>query len=195
MPPFFSDEELIRKTKEGDKAAFKELFLRHNEKILGYLYRYVGDYQKAEEITIDTFLDVYKRLADYKEQGKFLSWVYKIATNYAKMEFRRKKRVREISFDTPFGESQESSLGDILSDSKTRPDYEVIEKELYAIIEEIIQQLDEKYRSVLLLCDMQGMSYEEAAFILKCNKMTVGTRLRRAKKLLHQALKERGYNI
>ena len=59
--PYFTDEELIEKAQKGDKEAYKKLFNRYSGKILNYLHRYMGDYQRAEEITIDTFLDIYNR--------------------------------------------------------------------------------------------------------------------------------------
>jgi len=192
--PYFKDEELIEKAKKRDKEAYKALFERYNGKILNYLYRYMGDYHKAEEVTIDTFLDVYNRLPDYKEEGKFLSWVYKIAINFAKKEFRKRK-AKEISLDSPISETKNVTIGDFLGDNKLRPDNALIKDELSKVIEKIMASLDEKYRNVLLLCDMQEMSYEEAALALKCSKITVGTRLNRARKMLHEALKKKGYDL
>ena len=192
--PHFSDRDLIQRAKEGDKEAYKELFNKYNGKILSYLARYIGDYQKAEDVTIETFLDVYKRLPDYEEKGKFLPWVYMIATNFAKKEFRKRK-IKEVSLDKPISGESGATFGDLSGDDKFRPDHKVIKDELEMIIEQIISKFDKKYRSVLLLCDIQELSYEETAYIMKCSKLTVGTRLNRARKMLHEALKKRGYNV
>jgi len=193
--PQNKDDELIAKAKDGNKEAFKELFDRHNTKILSYLYRFVGDYQKAEDITLETFLEVYNRLPYYRPEGKFLPWIYKIATNFARKGFRGKKKAKEVSFDKPVGDEQKTSLGELLADNKLRPDNEVITNELRNLIEESMAKLDEIYRSVLLICDVQGLSYDEASYILKCSKMTVGVRLFRARKLLSDILKRKGYSV
>jgi len=191
---YFTDEELIIKAQKGDKEAYKTLFDKYSNKVMSYLYRYVGDYQIAEDVTIETFLDVYKRLPAYKEEGKFLSWVYKIATNFARKEFRKRK-VKEVSLDKEVSGESGVTFGDLTADQKARPDQEVIANELGGIIEEVIAKLDEKYKGVLVLCDVQGLSYEEAGKVLKCSKMTVGTRLNRARKLFYEALRRSGYKF
>ena len=190
-----SDKELIQKAKKGDQNAYKELFDKHSGKILSYLYRYIGDYQKAEDVTIETFLDVYKRLPAYREEGKFLSWVYRIAINYAKKEFRRNKKIKHISLDKPITDDKGGTLGDLLGDERLRPDSEIIGKEFSELVEKIIAELDGKYKDVLLLCDVQGVSYEEAARVLKCSKINVGTRLNRARTMLYDTLRQHGYDL
>src|SRR3989338_963708 len=104
------DEELIRQAKNGDKESYKKLFDKYSGKVLSYLHRYMGDYQKAEDVMVETFLDVYERLSSYREEGKFLSWVYKIATNFAKKEFRRKKKAKETSLDEPISDAVTTSI-------------------------------------------------------------------------------------
>ena len=89
------DQELIIKAKAGDKQAFTELFNRYRKKILSYLYRCTGDYQLAEDVTIDTFLNAYTSLARYKEMGQFSSWLYRIATNRVRDELRKRGRHKE----------------------------------------------------------------------------------------------------
>lgn len=189
---YLPEKEVIAKAKKGDKEAFKKLFEKHHGKILSYIYRYVGDYQKAEDITIETFLDVYRRLPDYTEEGKFLSWVYKIAVNFAKKKFRKKKTT-EVSLDQPVDDKGKIDLGGLLSDGKLRPDYEAVKSELAGLIEECIAKLDKKYKNVLLLCDVQGISHDAAARTLKCSKTAVSTRLERARRLLYDTLQKKGY--
>jgi RNA polymerase sigma-70 factor (ECF subfamily) len=191
-----SDEILIEKAKSGDKQAFTELFDKYSHKILGYLYRYVGDYQLAEDLTIETFLNVYSSLGTYKEIGKFSSWLYKIATNCAKKELRKKERKKEISLDEPV-ETDEgaTNIGELIADERDRPDYNVRETELKELIYRIISKLDKKYKEVLMLCDVEGLSHEEASKILKSNPITIGTRLRRARQALYSLLQKAGYRF
>ncbi|MCX5667165.1 MAG: sigma-70 family RNA polymerase sigma factor [Candidatus Omnitrophica bacterium] len=185
-----SDEELVARARKKDKQAFTELFDRYKNRILGYLYRYTHDYHLAEDLTVETFLSVYNNIAFYEEKSKFLSWLYTIATNCAKKELRKKRYRTEVSLDEPImSEDGKIKLADFVSDEKTRPDYAARENEFKELIYKIVDAMDEKYKSVLLLCDIEGLNYKEAAKTLGINPITVGTRLRRARKALYEALK------
>ena len=99
---FPSDEELIKRAKrKKDKHAFAMLVNRYSDKIFSYLYRYIGDYQKAEDLTMETFLNAYTRLRTYREMGKLSSWFFRIATNCAKKEIQKTKRLNEVSLEKP----------------------------------------------------------------------------------------------
>jgi len=191
----FSDEELVAKAKRKDKQAFTQLIDKYKDKILGYLYRYVGDYQKAEDLVVETFLNAYNRLHTYTEMGKFSSWLYRIATNCAKKELKRRARRKEVSLDKPVGQEGEVSLKDLIASDKARPDYDVRERELKEFVYKVLEKLDKKYKDALLLCDVEGLSYEEAGEILKCNPITVGTRVRRARMMFYEMLRKLGYNF
>lgn len=190
-----SDKELIKKAKRKDKGAFTELVDRYSDRIFSYLYRYVGDYQKAEDLTMETFLNAYTKIRTYREMGKLSSWLYTIATNCARKEIQRTKYRREVSLDKPLDEEGAISLNDLLTDEKTRPDFSARQTELKEFIYKIVSQLDKKYKDALLLCDVEGLSYMEVARILKCNPITVGTRVRRARALLYRALLKYGYKF
>jgi len=191
-----SDPELIAKAKAGDKQAFTELFDRHRNKILSYLYAYIGDYQMAEDLTVETFFDAYKSLPRYEERGTFSAWLYKIARDYAKKEFRRRDRHKEVSMEAPIADDTDDlSLGDVLTDDKARPDFEARKDEFKEVIYKTLSKLEKKYKDVLLLCDVDGLGYVEAAKILKSNPITIGTRLRRARKMFYNILKKHGYEF
>ena len=185
-----TDSKLIEKSKKGDKNAFVVLFKRYKDKIYGYLTRYMGDYTKAQDLTIETFLSVYTNLNAYKEEGKFSSWLYKIATNCAKKELRKKKYYKEISLEDPIDEKGVAKLSEIIASDKTRPDSKASSDDLKEFVHKIISRLDKKYKDVVLLCDVENLTYEEAAKILKTNKETIHTRVRRARKMLYKLLKK-----
>jgi len=190
-----SDEELIKKAKKKDKSAFTMLVDRYSDKIFSYLCRYVGDYQKAEDLTIETFLNAYTRIRTYREMGKLSSWFYMIATNCARKELTKKRKRKEVSLEKPIDIEGEISLIDLLADEKTRPDYNARQAELKDFIFKIIARLDKKYKDVILLCDVEGLSYRQVAKILRCNPVTVGTRLRRARATLYKMLLKYGYKF
>ena len=191
-----SDEELIQKAKAKDKQAFTEIFDRYKNRILGYLYRYIGDYQKAEDLTIETFLNAYNSLDGYKEMGMLSSWLYRIATNCAKKSLRKMRQAKEVSLEEPLLDGDGSiKLGDLIVDANKRPDSIQREKELKEFVYKAISKLDAKYKDVLILCDIEGLSYEEASRILNSNPVTIGTRLRRARKMLFDILKKYDHEL
>ena len=186
-----SEQELIEKAKQGDKYAFGELFDRYRNKILGYLYRYMGDYQAAEDLTITTFMNAYNNLAHYTEMGTFSSWLYKIATNCAKNELEKKGRRKENSLDEVADDEKENRyMRELMADEDARPDHLLMKKELKELIYKVVAKLEKKYKEVLFLCDVEGLKYREAAKVLKCNPMTIGTRLKHARDILSVKLKK-----
>ena len=193
LPP---DDELVRGIKDDDEEAFKILYDRYSGKILRYLYRYIGDYQKAEDLTSLTFTNVVENIHSYKELGVFSAWLYKIALNCAHREMRNTARKREISLDKNInngadGEGENPvSIGDLIEDSRNRPDNIAEEKERKEFIYRALSQLDTKYKDVLLFCDAEGMTYREAAKILNTNKINIGIRLMRARRMLYDLLKQ-----
>lgn len=190
-----SDQELVEKVKAGDKEAFTELFDRYSGKILGYLFRYIGNYQTAEDLTVETFLNAYNNLPAYEERGTFSSWLYRIATNCAKMEVRKRLVRKETSLEEPVDEPEGLKLGDMIPDETSRPDYEARQKEFKEYIYRFVNKLGKKYKDAFLLCDVEGMGYEQAAGVLGSNAKTIGTRLRRARKVLYNIMKKYGYDL
>jgi len=183
---YLSDKELIEKAKKKDKQAFTVLFDRYKDKILAYLTGYIGNRELAKDVTIETFMKAYKNLHTYREIGSFSSWLYTIATNGAKKEFRRKMRHKEVSIDKPLGTDEKITLGELIEDNRNRPDFAAKAADLKQFIYQMLSKLDEKYKKVIILCDLQGLSYEEAGKILKCNPITIGTRVRRARRRLYK---------
>ncbi|MDD5439994.1 MAG: sigma-70 family RNA polymerase sigma factor [Candidatus Omnitrophica bacterium] len=192
---FSPDEELIQKVQKGDKEAYRELFVRHNKKIYTFLVRYLGNRQDAEEITVDVFLAVYDNMVRYREEGKFLSWVYRIALNLARKRLRAAGKKEEISYDLPLAGEENLTVQDTIGSGSLRPDNLVIEKELHEAINEIVAGMGEQFRQVLLLCDTEGMAHEKVAELFKCSVATVGTRLYRARAILCRELRKRGYTV
>ena len=190
MTMYPSDKELIEKAKQKDKQAFTVLFDRYKDKILAYLTGYLGNREKAKDVAIETFLSVYNSLHTYKGTGTFSSWVYTIATNKARRELRKKMHNKEVSLDKPIGNEEKITLGELIADNKNRPDFAAQVTDLKGFIYSLLSKLDEKHKKALLLCDFQGLSYEEAAKILQTNPVTVGTRVRRARQKLYKIFKK-----
>ena len=186
-----SDETLVARFKfDRDMEAFDLLHDRYRQAVLNYLCRYVGDYQKAEELTQETFIRVYRHLPDFQQTGRVSGWIYAIATNLARMEFRREKKHQgTVSMNALFTrDGEELELEDFIPNHRRRPDRIARAKEIAVRVQEGIEALPEKFREVFILCALEGFSYREAAGALKIGEGTVCSRLVRAKKKFAEAL-------
>ena len=185
-----SDENLLKRAKSGDKAAFEIFYNRHKRRILNYAYRMIGNRESAEEITQEVFVKAYVNLSRYTEQGKPLNWIYTIAGNLSKNFLRDKRFEPQLSLDKELLGKEGISLQDVIPAKEKGPSDIVISKEQEVLIQKHIDLLPLKYKEVLVLCDVQGHSYEETAGILKCRVGSVGSRLSRARLLLAKSLKK-----
>jgi len=185
------DENIVIRAKEGDREAFDELYNAYKRPILNYLYRFIGNRHCAEELTQETFIRAYTNLHRYEPRAKFSSWLYRIAGNLARNFLRHAsydKRVRPVKVD-PYSDAS----GDVLSTENIacpakKPDEHVYKKEIEAIIQQAIDYLPVHLKEAVILCDIKELSYDDAAKIMKCRPMTVGSRLWRGRKKLAELL-------
>lgn len=185
-----SDDELTEKLKKGDRTAIDALYHKYKRPILNYIYRLIGDFHQAEELAQETFIRVYTNIERYVEKGKFSSWVYTIAGNLAKNFLRDRSYIERVSLDKEISEEEgEITLLDIIADETRRPDEEALKEEKEKLIQKGIDKLKPKHKQVIILCDIQGLPYEEVAKILKCPPATVGSRLSRARENLAKVLR------
>ncbi|MCD6080490.1 MAG: sigma-70 family RNA polymerase sigma factor [Candidatus Omnitrophica bacterium] len=183
----FSDEELLDLAKEKDWEAFNQIHLRYRRKIMNFVYRMIGDIQVAEDVTQETFIRVYTHLDSY-HKGNFAGWIYTIARNLSKNELKRKKKEREVSLESSVSgrENDDFSWTDVLSNQKDVQETDARQKELEDRVQQAINKLPFKYREVLILCGIQGLSYKEAAKILNCSVENVGVRMHRAREMMRK---------
>jgi len=186
---FPSDEELILKARENDRTAFDILHKRYRERILNYIFRFLGDYQLAEEVTQETFIRVFTHLKDFTLRGRVSSWIYTIATNLAKNVKKKDKAYTTVSIDKHILLEDEEEVEFELRDTKSRPDTGVLQKEFEKDIQKAIEKLPPKYREALILCCIQDIPYKEVAEILRCSIRVVGIRLNRARQMLRRLIK------
>ncbi len=178
------DSELVTQVKKGYRPAFDQLFKRYGRRILTYVYRYTGQYQRAEELTQEVFLKAFKHIDSYREKGKFSAWLYTIAGNIVKNELRSRKTAFLVSMDAPVGEGEEITLGEKIADQASGPVTPLQEDEQQRALAGLLQRLKPKYRELVILCDIQEVPYEDAARIVGCSVGTVGSRLSRARRQL-----------
>ncbi|MBO8130215.1 MAG: sigma-70 family RNA polymerase sigma factor [Candidatus Marinimicrobia bacterium] len=181
----FTDEELIAKFQNGDEGAFEELVHRYAGRLLNFVYRFVYDKKEAEDIVQDTFLRVYMNRHAYREIAKFSTWIYTIAANLAKT-FLRKKKYRKVMFLSQMGPDENKDF-----EIKDEEEIRIIEKDM-RVDEETIQRallkLPEHFKTILILRDIQELSYEEISNILEIPIGTVKSRINRARLRLQKEI-------
>jgi len=183
-----SDHALIEATRAGDEAAFGEIMDRYRGSITNYLYRFLNDYEEAVDLAQETFVRVYFALDRYHTQYAFSTYIYRIATNLAISELRRRKRRRLMSLTGLF---QAEDGGDVEfqpADTRKLADVEMVEDERSQTIARAIAALPEKYRVPVVLRDVEGRTYEEIAEIMELGLGTTKSRISRGRGLLKEKL-------
>ena len=176
-----ADSELFALTQGGDRAAFATLVNRHKHRLVNYLTGMVRNRERSEELAQDAFLKLYQHRGRYQERGQFLPYLYRIATNLARSEERQRRR-RELLLHTF------SSNGNGHGAPVPTPQAELLNHELGTHLVEAIETLPLRYRSPLLLREIDGWSYKDIAAALKCREGTVKSRVHRGREQLRRAL-------
>ena len=181
-----SDEDLIERFQRGDVYAFDLIVKRYKEQLLNFVYRFVGNQEEAEDIVQETFLRVYRKRKAYKRIAKFSTWIYTIAGNLSRTELRRRKRRKLFSVTDMGFEDRDYEISDEGYNPENKVDG-VIQEE---IIHNEIKNLSPKFREVIILRDVQELSYEEISKIIKVPIGTVKSRVNRGRLKLQSQLKD-----
>jgi RNA polymerase sigma-70 factor (ECF subfamily) len=184
-----SDHLLLAATLGGDESAFGELVGRYRNQITNYIYRMTNDYDGAVDLAQETFVRVYRAADRYQSTFAFSTYIYRIATNLAISELRKRKRRRLVSL-TGFFLEKEAEAAQEFDPADCRPlqDAVLVDVERRAAVSRAIATLPEKYRAPVVLRDVEGKSYDEIAEILRTNEGTVKSRISRARALLREKL-------
>ncbi len=179
------DAKLILRVQQGDKQAFEEIMRNYKNKIVNFLYNLTGDYEKAVELSQETFIRVYFKANKYKPFAPLSSWIYTIASNLAKTELKKMNKQRYIPLENVYNNDQEG-----LSEKE-----DIEKKEMSKKVKKALSGLPRRYRIPLILKDMEGFSQEEIADILKKPIGTIKAQISRGRKYLKQELRKSNFNI
>lgn len=177
-----TDEVLMAQVKEGKDAAFQELVGRYKNRIVGFVYRTVNNRELAEDIAQEAFLRVFTKSHTFRDGARFSPWLYRIATNLAINELRRRKRVRFISLEQPLRTQSGDELVRDVEDVDGRTPLALAEQqEMRQEIAKAIADLPIKYRVAFVLRDIQGHSYDAIAEMVGVPLGTIKSRVNRAR--------------
>jgi RNA polymerase sigma-70 factor (ECF subfamily) len=176
-----TDSEVVQAFLEGYGRAFGELVDRYDKRLLNFVYRTVGDRERAQDLVQETFVRVYRHLHRFDQTKKFSTWIYTIASNLAKNELRNRSRNPLVLFQTIKKNWEADHRPLEWEDTKLRPDDLFRKRHLRELVENSVEQLPEHHRLVFVLRELEGKTYEEIADITGCNLGTVKSRLNRAR--------------
>ena len=181
----YSDEQLMLLFQRGDENAYIELVNRYKDKLINFIFNYLGDFESSEDVVQETMIKLYQKKHYYKEIAKFSTWLYTIAKNLANTELRKRKQrkttlLSQLSKDDKTYElpSNDPELGQEIQT-------DIVNK----IIRNAVDQLSEKFKIVIVLRDIQGLSYEDISEIINVPIGTVKSRINRARLQLQVELK------
>jgi RNA polymerase sigma-70 factor (ECF subfamily) len=183
-----SDHELLAAIRDGDEVAFQEIVRRYRNPITNFVFRMIDDYERAVELSQETFIRVYTSASRYQANYSFSTYIYRIATNLAISELRRRKRRRFVSLFSPFTNDEGDAVELDPPDSNPLQDQSLIDNERRTAVARAISSLPEKYRAAIVLRDVEGLSYDRIAEVLKLSEGTVKSRINRARNLLKEKL-------
>jgi len=186
-----ADGGLIENLRARDAAAFDTLINRYSSDVYALLYRLTSDPEEAADLTQETFLHALRSIKSFRGESELKTWLFRIAINESRNRFRwwkRRRRDQTLSLDATIGDS-ETHVWETISDNSISPEDEVLRRERTKALNDAHGNLKAVYREAIVLCDIEGLSYEECAEALETNIGTVKSRISRGREELRRQLK------
>ena len=188
-------QALVRRAKAGDMGAFDDLVRTFQSPMYNLAYRMVGNREDADDVTQEIFVKMYRAIDKFRGDSKFSTWLYALATNMCRSKLRKIRRIGAFEVvhldettDTDDGERARPEP----VDKADKPDKMLERRELRRMVESAMTALPDEFKAVIVLRDLQGLSYEEIADALRCSIGTVKSRLARARDRVKKALHREG---
>jgi len=182
------DEDLMQAFQNGSVEAFDLLVARYKDPLAAYLYRFLGDARESEDLLQETFLRVFRNRHSYRRIARFSTWLYTIAGNLARSEYRKRRRRRVTSLQGTNRDSEEYEVE--IPDETFRPDTSANGALQEDAIQKAFAQIPDEFREVVVLRDIQQLAYEEIAEITGLPMGTVKSRINRGRTKLQQLLRD-----
>ena len=183
-----TEEQLIKRCKDGDRQAFDELVIMYQDKVVNMAYGLLSNKEDALDAAQETFIKAYRGMGTFAEKSSFNTWLYRILANVCKDMLRKRQRsIKVISINS---DNDEELAPTQIPDTNPTPEESVERTVLQQEVWEALSRLKSDQRDIIVCFDMQGLSYEEAAAVLDCPVGTVKSRLNRARNTLRKILSE-----
>lgn len=186
------EHEFIDKLKSGDADAFDVLITRHSADIYALLYRLMENSEEAGDLTQETFLSALTAIKGFRGDAELKTWLFRIAVNHSRNRFRwwkRRKRDRTVSLDAAAGNS-ETRIHETIADKSDNPEEAAMLRQREKALTNALSDLPGIFREVIVLCDIEGLSYEDISQTLDINIGTVKSRIARGREELRRKLKD-----
>ena len=187
------DLTLVKRVRSGDQRAFRTLVERYQRKVYSVALGMLKDKEEAMDVSQEAFVKVYKYLDHFKGDSSFYTWLYRITVNICIDVLRKRGGARgeDVEFDESIAhDTAEAQIGALGTRLGTNPQKSALRRELAEKIQEALEQVPEKHRAILLLREIEGMSYEELSRTLEIPKGTVMSRLFHARAKVQKILSE-----
>lgn len=183
------DEQLVRRFQGGDRAAFSDIVTRYQDRVYTLSLRWMGEREVAEEVAQDVFVALYRSLDRFRGESRLSTWIFRVTVNHCKNR-RLYRRRRKMDLHEPLEGTRPEDEGPVRQIPSEGPgtDRIVHVSEAERILHEALERLDESHRAILVLRDVEDLSYEEIADILELPRGTVKSRLHRARAELARVL-------
>lgn len=189
-----SDQELLKRFRAGDESAFDELVLRHQQRAFNVAYQLLRDHEDATEVAQDAFVRAYRNLDSFHGECEFTTWLHRIVVNLAHNKYRwwkRRGKQASLSLDAPV-ENADDEMARQIAAATDGPDMQAVKAEFIEMLNRRMNELPHKFREVIVLRNVENLSYDEIATVLNCSVGTVKSRLARGRDALRKSMRIEG---
>ena len=187
-----TEQELVALAKKGDQDAFSQLVEANQNKIYSLALRMTGSPEDGADLAQEAFLRAWRSLPSFQEESSFSTWLYKLTSNLCIDFLRKEKRRKAVAITVSLDDDQDESPPVEVPDHRFTPEAEVERRELRAAMSRALKTMSEEHRQILILREVEGLSYTEIAQLLDVEEGTVKSRLARARISLRNILQKDG---
>lgn len=186
-----TEQELVERAKKGDETAFEVLVTDNEKRIYNLCRRLTGNPEDAAELTQEAFLNAWRGLSRFQGESSFSTWLYRLASNACIDFLRKEKRRQNLSMTVSLDDEEEARQVE-LPDERYAPEQELERTEVRQAVAAGLERLTPEHRQVLVMREINGLSYAEIGAVLGLEEGTVKSRIARARNALRKVLTERG---
>lgn len=190
-PQEADDHALVAACKAGDRDAFQVLYQRYHRRVFAVAHGFLRNSEDALDVVQEAFIKVHRALPGFEGQSSFYTWLYRIVANLCIDHLRRSSRKRGVTFDDRFRQDTSEAVAELQASSLGDPSRAVKNKEIVTAVATSLTELSDKHRAVLVMRELEGLSYTDMAKAMNCSKGTIMSRLFHARKNMQRLLKMR----